>query len=135
MQQLQIGAQPDRDAALPDQRPRLGVHEGAAARRKHVHGIAEEPRDHLALSLSEGRLAAPLEDLLDRLAGCGFDLAVGIDEVEPESLRESPTDVGLAGAHQPHQDDRAGNMQLWRAHGRMPRESARPIVETARTRR
>ena len=34
-QRLDLGVEPDRDAAREDQRPRLGVHEGAAAGRDH----------------------------------------------------------------------------------------------------
>src|SRR5215468_3664846 len=65
MQQIEIGTQPDRDAALADVGPRLSIHEGAAARCEDMHGIAEQPGDDLALAFAEHRLAAPLEDLLD----------------------------------------------------------------------
>src|SRR5579859_4552099 len=102
MQEIEIGPQPDRDAALADERPRLRIHESAAAGREHVHGVTEEPGNHLTLTLPEDRLAASLEDLLDGLAGSRLDLAVGVDKGEPESLRQAAADVGLAGAHQAH---------------------------------
>ena len=48
----------------------------------------EEPRDDVALAVAEGGLAVALEDLLDGEAGRRFDLGVGIDEGQPQPLRQ-----------------------------------------------
>ncbi len=48
------------------------------------------------------------ENLVDRAAGGGLDLGIGIDERQPEALGEPPADARLPGAHQADQDERAG---------------------------
>ena len=85
---------------------RLGIDEGAAAGRQDMRRPLQQPLDDPPLAIAERGLAEPLEDLLDRAAGRGLDLVVGVDEIEPEPLGQAPADRSLPRPHQPDHDNR-----------------------------
>ena len=92
-------------ARVLDAAARLGIDEGAAAGRQDMRRPLQQALDHPPLAVAERGLAEALEDLLDRAAGRGLDLVVGIDEVQPEPLRQAAADRGLARPHQADHDN------------------------------
>ncbi len=79
-----------------DQGAGLGVHEGAAAGGQHMRRLVQQPGDHPALAVAEGRLAHLGEDLGDRAAGRGLDLGVGVAERQVQGGGQAAADAGLA---------------------------------------
>ncbi len=106
-QRGQRAAQPHGHRLLARDRPRLGVHEGAAAERQHQRVAGQQPADHPALAGAEVALAVAGEQFGDRAARRQLDLRIGVAERQAQSRRQPPADRGLAGAHQPDQDDAA----------------------------
>ena len=104
-QHFDVSLKPNRQPVRLDIGPRVRVHIGAAAGRKHLRAVFQQPRDDLALALAEIGLAVLGEDLADARACRHLDLAVGVDEGEVEPVRQPPAHGGLARAHQPDQHD------------------------------
>ncbi len=104
---VMIRFKPNRYSRQGDLGPRLLVHEGAAATRKHTRAAAQQTRHDAALSVAEIVLAVPRENLRDRHARRGFDLLIGIGEFEAKLLRETPAGRGLARSHESDEDNRA----------------------------
>ena len=111
-QHVVLGLEPERDAARGDLRARLVVEESAAAGGDHLRSLAEQARHHAALAGAEIGLAVLFEDLRDRHVGGAFDLAIGVDEGQPEPLGEAAPGRALAAAHQPDDDDGASRQCL-----------------------
>jgi len=89
-QQIEIGAQPDGDRPLADQRPGARIHEGAAARCQHMNRIVEQPGDDAgARRRGNSRLAMALEDLRDGASRRALDLMIGIDEGQAQAVGEA----------------------------------------------
>ena len=86
-------------AVVPDRQDR------APTARDHPSGTRRGTDDRVALAGAEAFLALVAEDLLDRAAGLGGDHVVGVAELETEARGERPADRGLAGGHEPDQDD------------------------------
>ena len=106
-QDIEIGAQPHGQCLGTHQRPRLGVHIGAAAGRQHMRRFVEQAGDDAALAGAELGLAVFLEELADRAAGRMLDLVVGIDERQAEARGQPLADRALARTHQPYEGDGA----------------------------
>ena len=117
-QGLDVGLEPDRDAALEDQRPGLGVHERAAAGRDHLRLAVDQPAKHAPLAVAEAGFAEAVEYLLYLVIGGALDLLVRIDEGKAEPPCQAPPDRRLAHAHQPDEDDRrSGDVRAWKRVG------------------
>ena len=100
-QRLEIGAQPDRDAARAATRARVSrIDERAASQRQHHGPAIEQPRDHPPLQLAEARLAVEGEDVGDAQPGGRDDLFVGVGEGCAQRPRQPAADRRLARAHQ-----------------------------------
>ena len=106
-QRRPAGSAARRHRLLARDRPRLGVHEGAAAERQHQRVAGQQPADHPALAGAEVALAIAGEQFGDGAARRQLDLGIGVAERQAQSRRQPPADRGLAGAHQPDQDDAA----------------------------
>ena len=89
----------------------LRLDEGAAAGRQHLRAAVEKAADDPALAVAEIGLAVALEDLVDGGVGGLLDLAVGVDEGQPEAGGEPPSDRGLAGAHHADHDEGTAGKQ------------------------
>ena len=107
VEDLEGGAQPDRNSLGADRRAGVGVHERAAAGGQHLRAALQEPRDHARLAGAEIRLAVGGEDFRDGHAGGFFDLDVGIDERNAEPAGKPAADRRLARAHHADQHHRA----------------------------
>ena len=83
-------------------------HDGGIAVVESVEKFCECVGFHLA----KGFFAEFAKDGGDGAAAAGFDLAVEIDEAPAEALGKSHADGGLAGAHEPDEDDGAGVMSV-----------------------
>ncbi len=118
-QGLDLGLEPDGDAAVEDQSPRLRIHEGAAAGRDHLALAGDQSPKHPPLAVAEARFPEPVEYLLYLMVGGALDLLVRIDEGEPEAARQPPPHRRLARPHQTDEDDRS----LGRSVGRKKRLS------------
>ena len=105
-QHVEIGLQPDRDAFDVDQLAGVRVHDGAAAGRQHLRAVVQQPGDHARLAGAEIGLAVLFENLRNGHAGGAFDLAIGVDERDPEPAGKPAADRRLAGAH--HADEHDG---------------------------
>src|ERR1700680_3317845 len=81
------------------------------------------------VACTECALAGSLKYLLECCAGGGLDLGSGVDEGEPQPLRQPPADAGLARPHQADQRNRLRRPQRTRHAAR------RPVVETLMARR
>jgi hypothetical protein len=100
---------------------RIGIHEGAAARRQDQWVAGQQPSDHPALAIAEIGLAIAGEQFGDGAAGRKLDLGIGVAERQSESGGEAAADAGFAGAHQAHQHQAAP-----RKRGRKLRRGRRP---------
>ncbi len=92
--------------------------------------LRQQTGDHPALAIAEDRLAAIAENLLDGLAGGGLDLVIRIEERQVEPRRQAAPDLGLAGAHQADQHDRAARREALRRRGlasRLPGLQVHPV--------
>ena len=89
-----------------DRRPRLRVHEGAAARRQHLRAVFQHAQDDALLQRPELGLAIALEQFGNAHARHAFDLLVAVDEGQAQRRRDLAADRRLAGAHQADKDDR-----------------------------
>jgi hypothetical protein len=105
-QGVEVGLQPHGDAGFGDARPRLRVHEGAAAGPEHLRPVVQKARDDAALAVPEIGLAIGGEDVVDRHARGCFDLVVRVPERQAETQRQPPSDRGLARAHEADERDR-----------------------------
>src|SRR5271166_1727604 len=104
-QNVEIRAQPQRDAAALDYPAGHLVHEGAAARGQYVNWLGEQPGDDPALSVAERPLSAIGKNLLDALASGHLDLMIRIEERQIEPRRQPTTDLGFSCPHQTDKDD------------------------------
>ena len=84
-------------------------HESAAARDHARLVMLEQLLERVGLQVAEGPLAVVLEDVSDGAISDLLQRSVSIHEVPIETRREPPTDGGLAGAHQAHEDDMASH--------------------------
>ena len=115
-QRLEIGVEPDRDAALADALAGARVHEGAAAGGEHHLAGVQQTHDHAALAVAEIALAIFGENLGNGHAGGGGDdFGVGVDEGKAEARGQALADGALAGAHHADEDERASGQR--RANG------------------
>jgi hypothetical protein len=103
-QRLDIGVEPHGDAAFEDQGPGPLVDERTAAGRDNLKRTIDQSGDNAALAVAEAALAMAVENLGNGTAGSLFDLVVGIDEREPEALREPTSDGRFSSPHQADQD-------------------------------
>src|SRR5271166_2151914 len=104
-QDVEIGAQPQRYPVPTDHGAGQGIHKGAAAGGQDLHRLGQKPGDDSTFAVAKDALAAIGKNLLDRLAGGGFDLLIRIEKRQAEPQREAAPDLGFAGAHQPDQND------------------------------
>src|SRR4029453_12647100 len=83
-QGLDIAVEPDRDAALEDQRAGLGIDEGTAAGGDDLAGprppLLDQPRDPPPLARTEECFAVARKDFRDRHLRGLLDRLVGVDE-------------------------------------------------------
>ncbi len=107
-QHVEIGLEPDRYAARPDQRPGLRIDEGAATACEYLRPAFEQARDNARFTGPEIGLAVGLEYLRDAHAGRRLDLDISVHERQVEIARQPAPDRRLAGAHHSHQNDRTG---------------------------
>ena len=126
-QHVEIGLEPQRDRVLRDARARLVVQEGAPTGGDHLRAAGEQARHDAALAVAKIGLAVLLEDFRNRHAGCPLDLAIGVDEVEPEAPGEAAPGGALAASHQPDHDDRATRERRNEAR-RAPVARARGVI-------
>jgi hypothetical protein len=70
---------------LADEFASQRVHKRASAGRQDMHRLLQKPANDPAFTGAKHALAAIGEDLLDRLAGGGFDLLVRIEKRQAET--------------------------------------------------
>src|SRR5258708_27340259 len=89
------------------------VHQGAVRLIEEYGAAGGDHRAFLSRQLGEQRRLAPAESLLAldledrgyRGGGALDELAIGVDELAPQALRERPAERRLAGAHHAHEKD------------------------------
>src|SRR3546814_1226890 len=93
---LDVGVEPDDDAALQDQRSRFVIDEGATAGRDHPGRPVDQPRDHPPLAVPEAVFAEAVEDFGDAVVRRPFDLLVRIRSEEHTSELQSLMRISYA---------------------------------------
>jgi hypothetical protein len=69
--------------------------------------LFKKPGDDAALTVTKGFFAISREYLINAAARGGFDFSVSVLEAHAESLRQSPSESTLSGAHHSDQSYRA----------------------------
>ncbi len=105
-EQVELGAEPDRDPLRGDQAAVLLAQKGAAADRQDAAAPVEQAGDHLGLLAAKERLALALENLGDRAVGRALDLGVAVEERHSQPAGERGPHGGLSRTHHPHQNHR-----------------------------
>ena len=96
----------DRQRILPQRLADSGARDRAAAERDHGGLPAGEPLDgRRLLEDAELELAAPREDLWNRLVQLALELAVEVDELASETMGELDPGGRLARAHEADEGD------------------------------
>ena len=120
---LGVDVEQHREGARRERRARALGEDGPAAER-HDDGlaVAEHVVDGRLLERAEGGLPVVLEELRDRPARAGLQLAVEIDEAPPEPCGGLAPEGRLARAHEPRERDVTA--ERVRVHGAASASSA-----------
>ena len=84
----------------------LGQQRAAAQRHRPAAGAAQQAQHGSLLTLAERLLALAVEERLDGLPQLGLELAVGVQRLHAQLGRHRAGAAGLAGAHEPDEDQR-----------------------------
>lgn len=100
--------------AVAHQLPAVGIQHRSATRGQQLTFPTQQLGQHLTLAYTETILAFAVENGADAGAGPLFNLPVGIDEAQAQTLGEPSPDRGFPGAHRTDQDQIADGI-----HARM----------------